>query len=161
MCGFGRNAGNRRKKSRWRNGECGQSRCPREPCTALTWANARTDTRGILLVFPRNEEKPDFRFQENPALVIRRAAYFAMREVRELPTFSLITMIPCFFARGTARAHDRSRGVNLPAKLGHYFFEGRTFGPFEHLDQLGEAGRAGCSRCALRPSSRPSNRRRS
>ena len=51
---------------------------------------------------------------------------------------------------GTARAHNRSRGVNLPAKLSHNFLESRPFGLFEHLDQLGGfAGRAGSVRAAL------------
>jgi hypothetical protein len=57
--------------------------------------------------------------------------------VRESPTFSLNTVIPCFVASEPRRALDRSRGVNLPAKLVHHFFEGRTLGPFEHADQLG------------------------
>jgi hypothetical protein len=43
--------------------------------------------------------------------------------------------------------------VNLPAKLGHHFFEGRTFGPFEHVDQLGNfdgcAGFLRAARCDL------------
>jgi hypothetical protein len=48
------------------------------------------------------------------------------------------------FGQRSARAHECPRGMNLPPKPGHDFFERRAFGTPEHLDQLGGlAGRAG------------------
>src|SRR5580704_6007917 len=115
-----------------------------------TWTNGRTDTNGIPSSCSPTTKKSRISLARNPALVKTAALYFCDSIGTRITDLLADHRDPVLLCQGTTRAHDRSRGVNLPAKLRHHFFESRTFGPFEHLDQLsGLAGRAGFVRTAL------------